>query len=87
MVDGVNGYGRHGKGGLTCMVLCGTVDVVQGCCACLARRLAIGEPLGACGSGGVSCGGVVSLGGGRFSIPMTPLASVFVRGAAAAISP
>ena len=38
-------------GGLTCMVLCGTVSAVQGCGALLARRLAMGEPLGACGAG------------------------------------
>ena len=55
--------GRQGHGGLTCMVLCGTVSAINGCGAPLARRLAMREPLAACGAGGVSCGGVYSLGG------------------------
>ncbi len=51
MVFEVSGCGRWGEGGITYMVLCGTVNAVQECCVCLARRLAIGELLGACGAG------------------------------------
>ena len=44
----------------------------------------MGESLGACGAGGASCGRVFLLGGGRFSVPLAPLATALVRGPAAA---